>query len=571
MSRKHSLFAATLAVTMAACDTGDDDPERPDDVSEFPRHETLFTTGKQWGDYAVFNPFRGSDSATGIAGLVYETLFLYDPLTGELEPWLAESGEWISDNEYQINLREGIEWSDGTPFTAEDVVFTIELREFDTIDWSPINEWVDEVTATDDLTVNVTFSDPRAGEWDNFLYGRWIGPAHIYQDIRDEDIVNEPGDGDRLVGTGSYLYHSHEAATVLRLERNEDWWGIEAKGLEMGPRYIVDWSNASHNDIARQELVQGNIDLSNNFLPAEVLDDPNIEAYRDSPPYMIAWNTAYLVPNHDREPMDDAAFRRAMAFAINVQDILDLAFAGLVEGANPTGLLPSWVDLGMVDQSVVDEHGFSYDPDEANSILDAAGYAYDGDWRTTPGGDEIELSVIVPVGWSDWEIGAEVIAESLQAVGLNVVADFPDSDTLNEMRDNGDYDLVVNNWTQQSNTPWTLYDYLFQLPVRDLQVNANFHRYENPEAWSLTGQLGGISIDDRDAFDPVHSQLQEIALQEMPAIPMWYNGLWSQWNTTYWTNWPTDAQQGPLPSTWNNVWEMRAIYTLAQLEPTGAE
>lgn len=576
MTRKRLRFLAPLfavaLVAAAACQSdGDGDGGGDVDPGEFPREETLFTTGTEWGTYANWNPFTPSGYATGAMGLIYEPLFLFNPHTVELEPWLAESGEWVSDNEFVITLREGVTWHDGEPFTAEDVKFTFDLREFDTISYSNLDDWVEEVTTEGDNVVRVTFSDPRKGEWDNFLYRRWIGPEHLWADLRGEEIANEAGTHS-VTGTGSYKYVRHDENRAV-YERNDEWWGIDALGLEMGPRYIVDLGNASTNDVAQVELLAGNIDLSNNFLPPEtVLDNEEIEAYRDEQPLMIAWNTAYLIPNHTRPPMDDPDFRRAMAFAINTEQIVEDAYQGMVEVANPTGLLPTWTEQGMVDQDVLDEWGFSYNPEEANRILDEAGYEYDGDWRTTPDGDPIELTVIVPQGWTDWNIAAEIIAESLQAVGINVVTDFPEAATVDELRNTGDFDLVVNNWTDLENHPYETYYYLFRLPIQDRMDPDNFQRYENQEAWELAQEFAKLSVSERDAeFDELHAQLQEIALRDMPAIPMWYNGLWSQWNTTYWTGWPKDDPNnpGPFPSLWGGALEKGSIYMFAQLRPAG--
>jgi peptide/nickel transport system substrate-binding protein len=63
--------------------------------------------------------------------------------------------------------------------------------------------------------------------------------------------------------------------------------------------------------------------------------------------------------------------------------------------------------------------------------------------------------------------------------------------------------------------------------------------------------------------------LQKIQLKDMPVIPLWYNGLWSQANTTVWTNWPSSEPGTPksFPTTWNNLWEMGGILTLTQIKP----
>ncbi|HEY8471256.1 MAG TPA: ABC transporter substrate-binding protein [Natronosporangium sp.] len=534
---------------------------------EFPRNETLYTTGTEWADYSNYNPIAGGGQATGVLGLLYESLFVFNTQTAELEPWLAESGEWVDDTTYEIRLRDGVTWTDGEAFNADDVVFTLDLRNIPEVPYSTMAEWVDTVEAVDDLTVRVTFSDPRRAEWENWLFEQQIAAEHLWAPKAQGAIMDERGD-DVRVGTGPYVYHSNTTERIV-WERNDDWWGTEALGLEMKPRYIVDFKNQS-NEVVIGQLQQAEIDLSNNFLPGEVIGG-DIQAYNSEPPYMIPANTAYLIPNTTRPPLDDADFRRAMAFAINVTDIVDTAYAGLVSAADPTGLLPLWVDLGLVDQQVVSEHGFTYDQGEAESILESAGYVDTDDdgFRETPDGEPIELTLQVPAGWTDWNIAAEIIAENLQAVGINVTTDFPEAAVVDEIRTSGDFDLILNNWTELSNTPWTTYNYLFRLPVQDQQPSQNFQRYENEEAWELTQQLGHLSVGDPETDAELRdllSQLQEISFTEMPAIPLWYNGLWAQWNTTYWTNWPT-APDGPPPTMWNNYKEKRAILMLSQIEP----
>lgn len=562
------VVASLLAAAGCAEDRGGGDGG-DDDNAEFPRSETLYTTGTQWGPYANFNPIAGGGQATGVNGLMYETLFVFDPHTAQLEPWLAESGEWVEDDVYELRLRQGVTWQDGEPFTADDVVFTLNLRDIPEVPYSQLAEWVETVEAVDDHTVRVTFSDPRRGEWDNWAYDRVIVPEHLWGSKAEAGaaVMDETGE-DVLVGTGAYRYHSHTPERIV-WERNDDWWGTAALGLEMKPRFIVDGQNAS-NEVVIPRLQQGELDISNNFLPAEVISG-DIAAYNSEPPYMIPANTAYLLPNHTVPPLDDADFRRAIAFAINVTEIVDNGYAGLVTASDPTGLLPTWTDQGLVDQAVVSEHGFSYDAAQAEQILDDAGYVDTDDdgMRETPDGEPIELTLAVPAGWTDWNIAAEIIAENLQAVGVNVTADFPEATVVDEMRTDGSYEMVLNNWTELSNTTWSWANYLFQLPVEELQQNQNFHRYENDEAWQLTQDLGRLSVGDPETdaeFREVMAQLEEIALADMPAIPLWYNGLWAQWNTSHWTNWP-QGPDGPWPSTWNQFWEKQSILMLAQIEP----
>jgi peptide/nickel transport system substrate-binding protein len=572
--RKRSRSLTLLLVGSLVAAAGCADPEQGGGGDPaggvLPRNETLFMGGSQWGPPSSWNPLQSGGLATGVEGLLYETPYLFNPFTLELEPWLAEEGEWVSDNVYELTLREGITWSDGEPMTSDDVVFSVELGRIPEVPYSTLFEWLDEVEAVDERTTRFTFGDPRRGEWDNFLTTNQILPAHLWSDIPEEELMAISNE-ENPVGSGPYVYHSHTDDRMI-WERNEEWWGKEALELEMKPRYIVDLVNPG-NEVAFAQIAQNELDLSNFFLPGiqELLDgDFNISTYYPEEPYMLSANTAYLILNHQREPMGDATFRRALAFSINVDLIVSNVYGGIVQAANPTGLLPTWDDF--IDEQVVTDYGFRYDPNEARRLLAEAGYVdLNGDGLVeTPGGDEIELTLVVPSGWTDWNEAADVIAASARDVGINVVTDFPDSATLDQLRDSGEFDLLVNNNTELNNTPFTNYRYLFQLPIQELQSGQNFGRYTNPQAWELTQDLGRLAVGD-PGFQEVISQLQQLALEQMPAIPMWYNGAWSQVNNSTWTNWPSSAEGTPdyYPVTWGGYFQKGAIYMFAEIEPAG--
>jgi peptide/nickel transport system substrate-binding protein len=573
------LLVVGLVAAAGCADDGDSDGQTS--AGEFPRNETLFSGGNQWGPPASWNPLQGGGQATGVRGLLYETPFMFNPFTTELEPWLAETGEWISDTEYELTLREGIEWSDGEPMTAEDVVFSIEIAREPSVRYANIFDFLDTTEAVDDLTTRFTFSDPRRGEFDNFLNSTHILPQHIWAEVAPEELMTVANDAGELsdtpVGSGPYLYHSHTEDRMV-WERNDDWWGIEAVDLEMQPRFIIDLVNPS-NEVAFAQILQNDLDISNFFLPGidqVVGGDFNISTYYPEPPYMLSANTAYLIPNVEREPMDNPALRRALAFSIDVGTIVENVYANIVLPASPTGLLPAWEPY--VDDAVLSEAGFAadmaqnYNPDTARQILADAGFE-DGNgdgFVESPDGEEFELTLIVPAGWTDWNEAAQVIATSARDVGINVVTDFPEAATLDDLRTRGEFDLVVNNWTELSNTPWSTYRYQYELPVRENQANQNFGRFENEDAWGLTQDLGRLSVGEGN-FQEVMSQLQAHTLEDMSLIPMWYNGLWSQVNNSTWTNWPSSDPGTPqaTPTTWSAFWEKSAVYMLAGLEPAG--
>ena len=122
---------------------------------EYPRNETLYMSGAQWGNIVGFNPYFGN-FANGLVGLVNETLFRYDPIADKYIDWLAEKGEWESPTVFKLTIRSGIKWSDGADFTADDVKWNIDLGKLPTIWWTDLYKSIKSVEASGN-TVTVTF------------------------------------------------------------------------------------------------------------------------------------------------------------------------------------------------------------------------------------------------------------------------------------------------------------------------------------------------------------------------------------------------------------------------------
>jgi peptide/nickel transport system substrate-binding protein len=83
-------------------------------------------------------------------------------------------------------------------------------------------------------------------------------------------------------------------------------------------------------------------------------------------------------------------------------------------------------------------------------------------------------------------------------------------------------------------------------------------------------QLDKTPVDDLAAQQAITSKIQKIFLTDLPVIPLWYNGMWSQVSNVVWTNWPADDADHVLPATWNGYWQMGAIKMLTNLKPVPA-
>jgi peptide/nickel transport system substrate-binding protein len=540
----------------------------------FARNETLYTGGKQWGPPSNWNPLLTGNYATGTIGLVYETLFLYDPLTDKFTPWLAESGKWTDATTYELKIRQGVTWSDGQPLTADDVKFTFELGQKTALNFSTLWTWLGSINKVDANTLQFKFTSALPQEWDNLLYNVPMLPQHLWASKDLKDVAT--GANEKPVGSGAYLYFAYDQAKMV-WARNDNWWAIKALNFKVAPKYIVDLVNSS-NENSLGLVLQGQEDLNNNYLPGIstlLTGGYALHTYYPAAPYHLAANTAWLDVNLQHKPMDDVEFRKALASSINVADIVSRDYGNMVQAANPTGLLPIWDKY--VDQAVVKKLGISYDITKAKSILAAAGYKdvnKDG-FVENKDGSPIALKIIVPNGWSDWMAAIQIIANSTKAAGINVIPDYPDFNGYLDARLKGTFDLAIDNQVQVSNTPWSYYHFIFYDKLADIPTTqgGNYGRYNNQTAFDLVTQLDKVATNDLEGMKAVISKLQTIQLTDLPIIPLWYNGMWAQMSSTNWTNWPSSADKDNhyLPVTWNGYWNMTSILMLTQLKPVVAK
>ncbi|WGS64809.1 ABC transporter substrate-binding protein [Marinitoga aeolica] len=532
------------------------------------RDETFFFGGGLWSAPSNWNPLTPWAAVPGTVGGIYETLFAYDPLTNEFIPWLAEKGYWQDDNHYYLKLRNNLRWTDGEVLNADDVIYTFEIAKMNTgITYSSIWNWMTNIKKLSDTELVFEFSDPRYHEWNYQLYQISIIPKHIWENYPIDDVVTLANENP--IGSGMYLAYDKTDDRMI-FKRNDNWWGKDIFGLP-APKYLVELKIFSNN-VALGMLMKGELDVSNFFLPGipSVKNIYGIKTWFKNAPYMLSDNTALLFLNTRKKPMDDPKFRKALAYSINVAPIIRRVFEFQVEKANPLGFLPieSW--MKYYDEKIVEEYGFTYSPAMANKILDEAGYKdIDNDgFRETPDGKKIDLTIIVPFGWTDWMESIKNISADFEKIGIKAEPKFPDYGKYMEDMNSATFDMLINNFNSNvSSTPWTYFNWLFESNQvnNEKEYGGNWGRYVNQELFDLVNEFN--KTRDEEKGKEIALKIEKIFLEEMPVIPLWYNGMWFQASEKYWTNYPSEENPVAWPSLWGGRWQVGGNIMLLNLKP----
>lgn len=536
------------------------------------RQSTLYVVGGIWGAPTNFNPLNQNDLTSGIQGLVYDKLFKFNPLDGKLDPWIAESGKW-DGKVFKVKIRKGVTFSDGVKCTAKDVKFTYELgKKYDEVYYS--NLWkdsLDKIELIDDYTLNFVFSNPAYQEWPNSLWSIDIVPEHILASLPKDELLQ--GANINAVGTGAYLIGAYNDQK-FELIKNKKWWAIEEMGWDPKPEKIVQLI-LPDNSVTISMLKKGDLDISGNFIPGypKIMKQPGYEMLKSfyaSEPYFLQQSVAELIFNTEKAPFDNKDLRRAIAFSINTQGIVDLAYDGQVASANNLGFLDikSWMQYYPED--VVKEFGFSYSIETAKKILEDGGFKdINGDgFVETPSKKPLIVRVSVPKGWTDWEAAARVVINDMNKVGIHATEDFYDENRYQDALGSGDFDVAVSdNYTYASVTPYTLLNNVYFREVKkgESADNGNYSRYNNPKGRELLSQLNSTPLSDVATGKKLVSEMATMVLQEMPVVPLWVNGLWNQYSDAVWTGWPDENDPYARIAVYSGQWELGTLYALTKI------
>ena len=181
-----------------------------------------------------------------------------------------------------------------------------------------------------------------------------------------------------------------------------------------------------------------------------------------------------------------------------------------------------------------------------------------------------KLTLEVPDGWTDWMAAIQIISQQLNAIGIKVSPIYPSSNARTADQAKGTFDMEINNNVGRQLDPWSYFDRVYQLPIggasNEEASGLNIERFNDPAAWALVrAGRAPTPSSDTATLNSIYGTLEKDFLQQLPEIPLWYNGAWFQGNDTYWKNFPssTNPSDQNVPVMWGGyLGAMTTVYAL---------
>ena len=464
-------------------------------------------------------------------------------------PWLAESIEWNDDyTALTVVPRKDVTWSDGEPFTADDIVFTYELVSTPALDTAGLKF---EGATVDGDAVTLNFGESKYVNQARVLHVP-IVPKHIWENL--DEPATDPVKGDDLVGTGPYALSNWSTESVT-LEARDDYW---AGDLAVPELHYVSYGD---NTALTTALAQGEADWAQAFIPQ--IQEQFLDADPEHNKFFVAPTTgsATLFMNLQQKPFDDVAFRQALAWVIDRDAYVDIAREGASE--------PVWSVTGL--SSILEDEiqpefqgqEYSVDAEKARDLLESAGYTWKDDALIDPDGTPVSFTLSVPSGWSDWNTAQELIAEDInESIGAEVKIDMPDWGGWAGPRDDGSFSAIIH-WLEDSGTAYGLYTSTMDPRWISPEGIAgfNFGRFEDPAATEALNTYANASSDDERTA--AITTLEQIFVEQVPAIPLGAHPLLGEYNTRNYVGWP--SEEDPYAS--GDPTQQNIVQILTKLKP----
>ena len=568
-----------------------------DNAVVLPRNETLYFAGQQWGTVTSWNIIGANQNnsmaiaggASGYRTLMFETLYMYNPLDGQMYPLLAD-GDYVWNDamtELTVKIKPAAKWSDGTAVTAKDVVRTLEIGiEIQNGVGTGSQAYIEKIVAVDDATLTIVAKLNEEGAAVNplklldFLTGTPIAQAAWIDTVYERcggdatAILNDAGED--VVWSGPYTkYYADDQKVVLI--RDDNYWGQDASmwGKLPVPKYIAHAIYAD-NPAGEAALKAGEVDVCQQFIGniqnLWLEDGLPISTYYEEAPYGVCLTMPTAWYNMNLPVIaDNVALRKAIAIATDYDAIIANAMTNQSPSFAdvPRSLFnPTAGEQAMYNQEeVADLQWAGNDVDGAIAMLDEAGLVdTDGDGWREYNGEKISLNAVCPNGWTDWQASMEIVAAAGEKIGIEITTLYPEaSDYYTVFTDPTQTQYAIFMWSPEAaspSNPWQRVNQFMGGEYLNISNNwsGNWGQYDNPEADALIKKIPGTT--DPEELKALYTELTKIYLTEVPSFSLMYRpSVFHAVNESVWTNFPSD-ENGIPPMDCTDGYGIAALYEL---------
>jgi len=495
MNIRNVLSVVVLTVLAACSPSAPQGPESPADTV------VIGITS----DLGSWNPFLSEDADDdAILNLVYPSLAVeqpdYQQHPPSFAPSLAESWEFSEDGlELVFHLRRDARWSDGTPVTSADLVFSWQVQTSDELGWAwgDITDAVADIEAVDDHTVRYRFTHRYPYQLMDVNDGP-IVPAHAWSGI-PLGSWEEVDWRDLVVSAGPYRPGAHTPQQEIVLERNPDFFDSGRPKIDSMVFRVV----PSSGQLLTQ-LLSGAVDLVNGITPADatrVQETPEVDltVFADRSYTHVCWNLK-------RSVFADVRVRRALALAVDRNALIEVVYDGYALPSAGPVLSSMWAfNRGL--------EPMPFNLEEARRLLAEAGWLdSDGDGVLDRDGTNLAFELLAPSESETRQDVALMIERDLARIGVTVKPRFVEWGSFQAAMAGGTFDALVNRWVEP--TQVDLWGIWHSAPPDE--PSFNFGGYHNPEVDRLLEQVE--EAPDFATQKPLLDEIQTLIVADQPYL-----------------------------------------------------
>lgn len=497
-ARKLLALAFSGALLLSACGSNDSGSQGGSGASV--SRDTDVVAGVSL-DFTTMDPVDTSDTLSGgIQRLIMDGLFGFDDKMGQI-PMLA-TGYTANDDatEYVITLREGISFTDGTPWNADAAKANLDKlgdKKRGLKRTSLLCNILDTVEVTGDYEITVKLTQPFGAFIATLAHPACVMMSPKVLEAGDDACASSP------IGTGQYKFVEWEMGDHLTIELNQDWWGYEAGLADADAGFkSIKFEVITENTTRVSKLQSGQAAFiwpvpTESYATLEADSSLNVFAEEGIVVY-------YVTMNCQKAPFDNILVRQALNYAIDKDAYIDVIMNGL--GSKATSI------IGPAVAGYKGNDPFEYDIDKAKDLLKQAGYE-----------NGFTITQYYSKNTTN-EKAAQFLQQQLEKVGVTLILEGNESAITNALIQDctkpgseAEVDIYRTGWSPSTgDADWGLRPLLHS--ESEPPANYNLSYFENEEFDNLV--YAALETADQSERNNYYAQAQDIVWEELPIIPL---------------------------------------------------